>query len=74
MSKYRIEFERNKCVGTTACVEECPDNWEIKEDGKSMFKVKDFDDDKIEGNMAAAKACPVKIIHIYNNQTNQKLI
>ena len=74
MGKYRIEFERDKCIGATSCNDECPDNWEMQPDGKSAFKAKEFDDDKLECNMAAAKACPVKAIHIYNNETDEQLI
>lgn len=74
MAKYRIEFDRDKCIGATNCNEECSDNWEIKDDGKSSYKYGEFDDDKLECNMAAAKACPVKVIHIYNNETNEKFI
>lgn len=74
MAKYKIEFERNKCIGAKSCVDECSDNWEMKEDGKSNCRQKDIEDDKLECNMEAAKACPVNAIHIVNNETGKKLI
>ena len=74
MAKYRIEFERERCIGATNCNDECSGNWQMQPDGKSSFNYKEFDDDKLECNMAAAKNCPVKAIHIYSNETNEKLI
>lgn len=74
MAKYRIEFERDKCIGAMSCVEECPENWEIKEDGKSECRVKEIGEEQLECNMEAAKACPVNVIHIINMKTNERLI
>lgn len=74
MAKYKIEFEREKCIGARSCNEECPDNWEMKEDGKSDCKNKEIEEDQLECNMEAAKECPVNAIHIINNKTGEKLI
>lgn len=74
MAKYKIEFERERCIGAVSCNDKCPDNWEMKDDGKSEVKIKDIDEDHLECNMEAAKACPVKAIHIINNETGEKLI
>ncbi len=74
MAKYKIEFERDKCIGARSCNEACSDNWEMKEDGKSECKTKDIDDDKLECNLKAAKACPVNAIHIRDKGTGKKLI
>lgn len=74
MAKYRIEFERDKCIGATSCNDKCPGNWEMKEDGKSDCSIKDLDDSQLECNLDAAKACPVNAIHIINTETKEKLI
>ncbi len=74
MARYRIEFEREKCIGTTACNEAYPENWQIQPDGKSSFKVGEFGEEALEKNMAAAKGCPVTAIHIINIDTNKRLI
>ncbi|MBD3313544.1 ferredoxin [Candidatus Woesearchaeota archaeon] len=74
MAKYRIEFERDKCIGARSCNEECPDNWEMKDDGKSDCSTKDIEEDQLECNMNAAKACPVNAIHIKNTENGEKLI
>lgn len=74
MAKYKIEFERDRCIGARSCTDACPDNWTIKEDGKSACKYTEFDDDKLECNMEAAKACPVNAIHIINNESGERLV
>ena len=74
MTKYKIEFERNKCVGTTACIEACPENWSLQEDGKSKCKLKIISEEQLKNNLNAAKACPMKAIHIIELKTNKKLI
>ena len=74
MAKYKIKFDRKKCIGALSCAAECPDNWEMQDDGKSDCKYKEFGEDKLECNMAAAKACPVKAIQIYDTETDKKLV
>ncbi|MBT4824435.1 ferredoxin [Candidatus Woesearchaeota archaeon] len=74
MVKYKIEFEKDKCIGARSCNDKCSSNWEMKEDGKSEYKIEEFDDDQLECNMNAAKACPVKAIHIINQENKEKLI
>jgi ferredoxin len=74
MSRYTIEFERDKCIGAMSCNEKCSSNWEMKSDGKSNYKKGTFDDDNLECNMNAAKACPVNAIHIIDSKKDKKLI
>ena len=74
MARYRIEFERDRCIGARNCNDECPGNWEMKEDGKSDCRTKEIGEDQLECNMEAARKCPVKVIHIINIKTNEKLI
>jgi ferredoxin len=74
MSKYKIEFEKDKCIGATSCVDRCPDNWEIQSDGKAAFKTEEITEEQLALNMEAAQACPVQAIHIVNTETKEKLI
>jgi ferredoxin len=74
MAKYRIEYDRDRCIGAKNCNDECPDNWEMQADGKSMYKKQEFDEADFECNFDAAKKCPVKAIHIINTETNKKII
>jgi len=70
LTKYKINQEREKCIGCGACVAMCPENWEMKEDGKSSPKKTEIDD--LGCNLEAAKACPLNIIHI--EEDGKKLI
>ncbi|RME53688.1 ferredoxin [Candidatus Woesearchaeota archaeon] len=74
MGKYKIEFDREACIGAAACAAVLPEVWEIQDDGKPIVKIPEFDDDALEANMEAAKACPVNVIHIVNKETGERLI
>lgn len=69
-----ITLQRDKCIGCNYCVEHAPQRWAMsKKDGKSVligarerrgfFTVK-VNEDELESNLNAAKACPVKIIKV----------
>ena len=60
MSKFKIIFEREKCVGCGACTS-C-DNWGMQDDGKVSPKQVDLED--VGCNEQAAEVCPIKIINI----------
>ncbi len=70
----RIILQRAKCIGCNYCCELAPDRWAMSQkDGKTIliaskekrgfFNVK-VGDHEYEDNLAAAKACPVKIIQV----------
>ena len=69
-----ITLQRDKCIGCNYCVEHAPQRWAMsKKDGKSVligarerrgfFTVK-VNEDELQSNLNAAKACPVKIIKV----------
>lgn len=62
MAKYKITQEREKCIGCGTCAAVCPENWEMKKDGKSSPKKTEVND--IGCNKAAEENCPVSIIHV----------
>lgn len=73
-STITISHQREKCIGCNYCVEYAPFRWAMSRiDGKSIlldglskkgfWSVKISEDER-EANLKAAKACPVKIIHI----------
>ena len=64
MAKYKITQEREKCIGCMACVSICPENWEMKSDGKAKPKKTELDEKGYKCNKQAEDACPVSIIHI----------
>lgn len=58
----KIEIDKEKCIGCGACAAICPENWEMKDDGKASpikTEVKD-----IGCNQDAADGCPVQCIKI----------
>ena len=61
---YTIKQDREKCIGCGACVAACPENWEMKSDGKAKPKKTKIEKKDLEGNKEAAAVCPVQIIHI----------
>ncbi|NJL44303.1 MAG: ferredoxin [Nitrosarchaeum sp.] len=74
MGKYRIEFDREACIGAAACAAVLPEVWEMQPDGKPVVKIPEFGDDKLEENLEAARSCPVNVIHIINTETNERLV
>jgi len=88
--KYKIEHDRESCIGCSACASVCPDYWSMDSDGKSSIKdgvesngVQRLGSneepviDDFESNMDAAESCPVNCIHIYEiegGSNDKKLI
>lgn len=74
MANYKIEHDRLGCIGCGACVAVCPENWEMKRDGKSAPKETEISEDEFECNNNAATGCPANVIHITNLETGEKII
>lgn len=75
MTKYKIIFDREGCIGTFACVTANRDHWEQGEDGKSNLKGAKLnpetghyeliiDESDYEKNLEAASVCPVFVIKV----------
>lgn len=63
---YRIVIDRVKCQGIGACVSAAPDVFEIDNEGKAIvINIEGADDDTI---LAAAEACPLEAISIYDSE------
>ena len=77
--KYRIEHDRDICIGCSACASVCPEYWVMESDGKSSIKghtrtgngeeeILGTNEQPLEndfdGNMDAAESCPVNCIHL----------
>lgn len=61
MTKFKIVYKKEDCIGCGSCVSVCPDNWELKGD-KSHPKKTELDD--VGCNQEAADICPVQCIEI----------
>lgn len=69
--KYRIEFDREGCIGAAACVAAAPRNWVMKEDGKPILLKKEITEKELQENRDAANVCPVKVIKIFTEKNEQ---
>ncbi|MGQ9509639.1 MAG: ferredoxin [Thermodesulfobacteriota bacterium] len=59
----RVEVDEELCIGCEACVDTCPDVFEM-EDDKARVKVEVVPEDAIESCREAAENCPVEAIQI----------
>ncbi len=72
MAEYKIEQNREGCIGCGACAANCEDNWEMKDDGKASPKKTSISEEELECNMRAAQGCPVNVIHIKEDKEGGK--
>lgn len=87
MVKFAVEIDKNACQGFGACVELCPQFFQLSDvDGKSSIEgakkvvrenevvAETLELDELECVREAAEACPFNAIHIVNLDTREKLI
>ena len=82
--RYLIQYDREGCIGAAACAVASAE-WSIVADGKADLKdmkksgetdfcERTINEGELEQHMAAAKSCPVNVIHVVDLQTKEKLI
>ena len=71
--KYKIEFDREACIGAAACCAVAPEQWVMREDGKPDLIYPEIGDDKLKENIEAAEVCPVRVIKIIDKKTGKVL-
>jgi len=83
--KYKIIFEKEKCIGAAACTS-VSDSWKFDDaEGKTNLLKSRFnpenntyeleiDESIYEKEYNAARLCPVKAIHIEEIKTKKKVI
>ena len=59
--KFKIDYNKEACIGCGSCEAICPKNWTVKE-GKAHPKQTKLE--KLDCNEEAADACPVSCIKI----------
>jgi len=87
MSKFKVEIDKNACQGFGACVELCPQLFQLSdidgisaiEGAKQVVKENEVVAEtlelvKLECVREAVEACPFNAIHIVNLEINEKLI
>jgi ferredoxin len=71
MAKYKVEIDRNLCVGDGACVNEAPGTFEM--DDESIAIVTNADGNTPEEILAAAQSCPVDAIILHDANSGEKV-
>ncbi len=71
MAKYRIEIDREACVGDGACTNEAPGTFEL--DGENVAKVTNPDGNSPEEILSAAQSCPTDAIRLFDAQSGKKV-
>ena len=61
MAKFRIKFEKEKCIGCGTCAALCPENWELKGE---KARPKKTELNEAGCNRDAEQSCPVSCIHV----------
>jgi len=83
MVKFKLEHDRQNCIGCGACAAVAPEHWEMGPDGKSDiiectkrqdgWQEKQIESGEYEKNRLAADSCPVNVIHI-KRENGEKII
>ena len=61
MAKFKVEVDKNKCIGCGMCVSICPDNF-VLQSGKAKPKKAEVND--LGCNSEAERSCPVGAIKV----------
>ena len=82
-AKYKIELDRDTCIGTHNCCAEAQDFWLKADDGKVDLKnaicnksldrwelIIELSEPEIEDNKRAEKGCPVDAIRVVKWETS----
>ena len=77
MGKYRVEYDREGCIGAAACVVVDSKNWVMVDDGKAdLIKgekkgeiwIKEISEEQIKAMKTAATVCPVFVIKVFDEK------
>jgi ferredoxin len=69
--RYRIEIDRDSCVGDGMCCEEAPGTFMLDED--SVAELVDPEGDPPARILAAAQGCALDCIALYDAETDEKI-
>jgi len=82
---WKIEYERDTCIGAGPCVAANGEEWSIAEDGKATLAKSTFDktrnvwilevndEAQLEKHKNAANECPVNAIHIIDPSGHKQI-
>ncbi len=60
---YRVEIDAATCIGSSNCMEEAPDAYEVNERGVAELVAPTAPDEAL---LRGAQACPVDAIRLYD--------
>jgi ferredoxin len=70
-SKYRIEIDRNVCIGAASCVAIGANTFTLDDKNKVLIVEGEWDSDEIV--LAAAQSCPVFAIKVFEAETGKQI-
>jgi ferredoxin len=71
MAKYKITIDRDTCIGDQLCCSEAPNTFDVDDEGIAV--VQNVEGDEADVILAAAKACPVDCISLFDAATGKKI-
>ena len=83
--RYRVEYDREGCIGAAACYAVYKERWVVVDDGNADLIGADRDaqnikhtliigEDELAKMKESAESCPVSVIHIIDEETGERLI
>ena len=71
MGKYKIEVDRDECIGDGLCCEDAPNTFELDDEAKAI--IKSAEGDPPEDVLTAAQNCPVDAIILHEADSGKKV-
>jgi ferredoxin len=71
MAKYKIEIDREACIGDEQCCADAEGTFEMDDEGKTI--VKDPEGNTPDEILEAAKNCPTDAIILYDVESGDKV-
>ena len=71
--KYKIKYDREKCIAAGSCAQIAPETWKLDDEGKAVLLKPEITEEELDLNVKAAKSCPVKAIEIFD-EAGKKIV
>ena len=71
MAKYKLEVDRDACIGDGLCADEAPGTFEMDDEDKAV--IINEDGDSPETILEAAQSCPSDAIIVYDKESGEKV-